>query len=108
MEQEESEILQKQVALQCQTIVYLCGEIASVYEFEKRLHESRCERSRLICDHAYGKQTYDLMEYLADVLNNMDAVDEDTPVFVDQAFEHGRLMFGEDDRAPDTEKEAPC
>jgi hypothetical protein len=60
------------------------------------------ERAQIMSSPAYaalmssefiGQRDFEIMDKLGDILNRMDAA-QDVPVFVDQAFEHGREMFG--------------
>ena len=89
---EDQKILAKQIESQALAIAWMA----------KTLHELFQERAQIMSSPAYaalmssefiGQRDFEIMDELGDILNKMDAA-QDVPVFVDQAFEHGREMFG--------------
>ena len=89
---ENQKILAKQIESQALAIAWMA----------KTLHELFQERAQIMSSPAYaalmssefiGQRDFEIMDELGDILNKMDAA-QDVPVFVDQAFEHGREMFG--------------
>lgn len=79
----------KQVADQCRVVAHLATAIAQVHTDKARLFAANGAPS--IVDYV-GRHTAHLMETLGDILNGMDAVEEEDD-WVDPIFEKAHRMF---------------
>jgi hypothetical protein len=83
----------RQVSDQCRVVAYLATELANVNHDYAVLFAAADPRMAGIADQV-GKRTAELMEYLGDVLNGMDAVSEDSD-WLEPIFKQAHLMFPE-------------
>lgn len=86
------EKLKEQVAQQCKVVAHLATALAQVHS----------ERAEIIAAGGYeggalldmvGRQTARLMETLGDILNGMDATDEDEDAWVDPVFKEAHRRW---------------
>lgn len=98
MDAKEQTAINQQVAAQCNVIVHLASAIAAVHAAKAEIFN---ENGRAATDLAgvMGPATAVLMAQLADVLNGMDAVDEDEDAWTYPVFEAAHAMFPADAEA---------
>ena len=80
---------QQQVVDQCKAVSYLATQLASVHTELATIYATNIPENILT---RVGERTAALMEQLGDVLNGMDAVDEDDR-WIDPIFERAHAMF---------------
>lgn len=85
-----SEENRKQVADQCRAVAHMARALAEVFDDKGRVFEEGGAAS--IIDFV-GKQTANLMETLGDILNGMDATDEDEDAWLNPVFEAAQRIY---------------
>lgn len=89
---ENQKILAKQIKSQDLAIAWMAKTLYELFQERAQMMSSPAYAA-LMSSEFIGQRDFGIMDKLGDILNTMDAT-EDIPVFVDQAFEHGREMFG--------------
>lgn len=88
---EDQKILAKQIESQALAIAWMAKTLHELFQERVQMMSSP-GHTALMSSEFIGRRDFEVMDKLGDILNEMDAT-EDIPVFVDQAFEHGREMF---------------
>ena len=81
---------QQQVVAQCNAINHLATQIANVHADLARIYSEATDEAII---QRVGERTAKLMEYLGDVLNGMDAVDDAEDEWTHPIFERAHAMF---------------
>lgn len=81
----EPEKTKEQVLAQCRVVAHLAKQIAMIHEQKAEVYEDMNMDARLI--DVVGQFSANAMEVLGDMLNGMDAVDEDEDAWTSPVFE---------------------
>lgn len=84
--------LNTQVALQCKAVVHMCEALAEVYRMKQRRHEEGGKAADDLAD-LTGRWSAETMETLGDILNGMDAVDEDEDGWIDPVIREAQRRW---------------
>lgn len=82
----------KQVALQCKAVVHMCEALAEVYRMRQGRHEAGGKAADDVAD-LIGRWSAQAMETLGDMLNGMDAVDEEKDAWIDPVIREAQRRW---------------
>lgn len=82
----------KQVAQQCKVVAHLAKALAEVYEAKAKNFESEAKGPSKLID-LVGNWSAGHMEALGDMLNGMDAIDEDQDAWTEPIFREAQRLW---------------